>query len=442
MSGGASTSIAAAWIGELRTRLGEDVVRAGDIVWRFAAAGLAPACVVEPADLAGVVAAVQAAAALDLAVVPAGNGTHLHVGAAPRRYDVALSTRRLQRVLAHDAGDLTVTVEAGLTLTGLDSVLGEAGQWLPLDAPRPEAMTVGGAVAADRSGPLRFGYGTLRDQLLGVRAVMADGALVRGGGQVVKNVAGYDLPKLFTGSYGTLAVLVEASFKVQPRPAGWAVFEWTAPDLAAALACAQRVRGSDVQPLMLEALNEAAAESLGLDSGASVILACAGGAGHLDEQTRRIAHLSAGEATRHVPERADALLRALREFSQPADDDALVARLSARPTVLPELLAQLEAAAGAAGVVAEIAAHAGNGVAWCQLLGAQDAELVAALVEALRAAARRADAWVVVEAMPAALRGRLDPWGFDGPALPLMRRVKAALDPHDRFSPGRFVGGI
>lgn len=439
---GASVPAAETRLAALRQRLGEDVVRSGEIVWRFAAAGVAPACVVEPADVDGVVAAVRAAAELDLVVVPAGNGTHLHVGAAPQRYDIALSLRRLQRILAHDAADLTVTVEAGVTLADLDAVLGAAGQWLPLDAPRAAAMTIGGALAADRSGPLRLGFGTVRDQVIGLRAVMADGALVRGGGQVVKNVAGYDLPKLFTGSYGTLAVLVEASFKVQPRPAAWAVFEWTAPDLPAALSRAQHLLVSDVQPVLVEAMNDAAAESLGLDSGASLVFACAGGEAHCEEQARRVARLSGGEATRHVAERADALLRALREFSQPADDDALVLRLSGLPTALPALLAQLEAEAGAAGIVAEIAAHAGNGVAWCQLLGARDAGRAAALVETLRVHARRLDAWLVVEAMPAELRGRLDPWGFDGAALPLMRRVKAALDPDRRFSPGRFVGGI
>ncbi|MBX3027578.1 FAD-binding oxidoreductase [bacterium] len=426
----------------LREALGDAVRPDFDAKFRFAAAGGAPECVVEPADIPGVVAAIDAARRAGLAVVPAGNGTHLRIGWRSRAPHLALSTRQMGRVLAHDAGDMTVRVECGATVAALDAALAAAGQWLPLDPPRAEAMTVGGLIAADRNGPLRLGYGGVRDWLIGVRAVMADGAVVRGGGQVVKNVAGYDLPRLFAGSFGTLGVLVEATFKVRPRAAALALGEWTAPTLAAALARAQAVMASDVQPVLLEAVNESAAEALGLDSGASVLIGVAGSPPHLDEQERRLAALSGGAAVRHAPERGDALLRALREFSQPADDDALVIRVGVLPTALPPVLAEIETAARRAGVVAEIAAHAGNGVAWCQLLGAPDEAALQGVAAAARAAALRGGGWAVYEAIPGELGERLDPWGFDAPALAVMRRVKAALDPDGLFSPGRFVGGI
>lgn len=437
MSGGADALVAA-----LRAELGADAVREGETVWRLSAAGSAPLCVLEPDDVAGVVAAVGAAARHGAALVPAGNGTHLGIGWPPARPAVALSTRRLARVLAHDAGDMTVRVEAGVTVAALNAALAPAGQWLPLDPPREQAMTVGGLIAADRNGPLRLAFGGVRDWLIGLRAVMADAAVVRGGGQVVKNVAGYDLPRLFAGSFGTLGVLVEATFKVRPRLAGLALCEWTAPSLPEALARAQAVLASDVRPVLLEAVNESAAEALGLDSGASLLIGCAGSPAHLAAQVERLAELSGAAAVRHAPERGDALLRALREFSQPADDDALVIRLSALPTALATLVAEIEAGAVAARVVAEIAAHAGSGVAWCQLLGAPDEAALGRLAETARAAAHRHGGWAVFESMPAELRGRLDPWGFDTPALAIMRRVKTALDPHGLFSPGRFVGGV
>jgi len=427
---------------QLRARLGGAAVLGGDAVWRFDAAGSAPACVIEPADVDGVCAAVRAAAELELALVPAGNGTHLGIGWPPRRYDAALTTRSLTRILRHDAADMTVRVEAGVTLAALNDALAAAGQWLPIDPPRADAMTIGGLIAADRRGPLRLAHGGVRDLLLGLRAVSADGVLIRGGGDVVKNVAGYDLPKLFTGSYGTLAVLVEASFKVLPRPAHALLFEWTAPDLGAALQRARAVVESDVLPVLLEAVNEPAAESLGLDSGASLLIGCAGSQAHVDEQARRVAALSGGAAQRHVPERGEALRRALREFSQPADDDGLVVRISALPTALPAILAVAEAAAQQRRVVAEIASHAGSGTAWCQLLGAPSDAALTEVAAAVRGAARQHGGWAVFEAIPAGLRASLDPWGFDAASLPLMRRVKDVLDPRGTFSPGRFVGGI
>jgi len=418
-----------------------DAVDVSDGLYRYAAAGVVPQCVVSPGSVADVAAAVGAARAGNLAIIPAGHPTHLDVGSPPPRYDAALSTRCLDRILAHEAADMTVTVEAGVTLKALAGVLAGQGQFLPLDPARAADMTVGGLIAADRSGPQRFAHGKVRDWLIGLRVVTADGQVVRGGGRVVKNVAGYDLPKLFAGSFGTLGVIVEATFKVRPLPEREALFVWPAATLAQALERAALVIGSPVFPVLLEALNESAAESLGLGEAPCVVIGCAGATAHIDEQERRLQTLSAETAQRCSDEHGRALRRALSDFSHPADD-GLVARLSAAPSVLAELLPQIEAAAQAHKVVAEIAAHAGSGVAWCQLLGALDDDVLPAIATWLRRAARQRGAWVVFEAIPPALRGQLDPWGFDSPALRLMRGVKRALDPTGVFSPGRFVGGI
>ncbi len=163
---------------------------------------------------------------------------------------------------------------------------------------------------------------------------------------------------------------------------------------------------------------------------------------HLDEQERRLRDLSGGAGQRIGEEQTRALRRALSDFSQPANDDGIVARVSALPTVLAALLPELERAAAARQIVAEIAAHAGSGVAWCQLLGARDEQALAELAVWLRATARERGAWVVFETLPPGLHGRIDAWGFSEPALRLMRGVKHALDPTGVFSPGRFVGGI
>jgi glycolate oxidase FAD binding subunit len=289
---------------------------------------------------------------------------------------------------------------------------------------------------------LRFAYGKVRDWLLGVRVVTADGACVRGGGRVVKNEAGYDLPKLFAGSFGTLGVIVEATLKVRPLPDAEALFVWPAATFEQTLTRARTVAASPVFPTLLEAINDPAGESLGLDTGPCLVIGCAGAAAHLDEQERRLGALSERAARRIDGERGGALRRALADFSQPANEDGIVARLSALPTALEPLLSQVETAAAAHGIVAEIAAHAGSGVAWCQLLGAPEAYVLAELAAHLRALARERAAWVVFESLPAALCGRVDPWGFEAPARRLMAGIKRALDPAGVFSPGRFVGGI
>src|SRR5581483_1573581 len=183
-----------------------------------AVAGVAPRRVVRPASVDEVRAAVREAGARHDCLVALGRGGHRDLGGPPSRLDLVVRLDALDRIVDHQAGDMTVTVEAGCPLAAVQSVLAGAGQWLPLDPPRPDATTIGGLVAADLSGPLRASQGTVRDLLLGIAVVGADGALVRGGGRVVKNVAGYDLPKLHVGAFGTLGIVVEATFKVRPRP--------------------------------------------------------------------------------------------------------------------------------------------------------------------------------------------------------------------------------
>jgi glycolate dehydrogenase FAD-binding subunit len=413
----------------------------GSGVGRFAAGGILPACAVFPQRLEEVQRVVDRVRERSGALLPAGRGVHLGIGAPPRRYDVALSTRALDRIVAHDAADMTVTVEAGVTVGQLNDSLRAAEQWLPLDPPLPEDTTVGGLIAADRNGPLRLSYGKVRDMLIGIAVVSASGEVLRGGGKVVKNVAGYDLPKLFTGSFGTLGVIVEATFKVQPRPPQRSLWVWSFADLAAATDAALALWDGALHPLTLEVVNGTAAESLGLPPGAGVIVEFGGGRAHLEEESRRLAAQSA--AVRRWPaEREGALRRALCDFPRAADDDVWVARISTLPRRLPELLLWLERRAAEVGLTVEIAAHAGNGVAWCQLPEAGEGDDAPRLCQQLREVAAARRAWVVFESIPVLRRGSIDPWGYREPALRLMRGIKQALDPSGVFSPGRFAGGI
>jgi glycolate oxidase FAD binding subunit len=425
---------------ELRRRF-EGVALDGAAVWRFAAAGSVPRVVVRPSSVDGVVDAVRSAREAGLAVVPAGNATHLDAGAPPRRYDVALSCAGLHDIVAHDAGDMTVTAQAGVAVGALNERLAGSGQWLPFDPPRAEETTLGGLIAADRNGPLRLAHGKVRDLLIGLRVVLADGSLVRGGGRVVKNVAGYDLPKLFTGSFGSLGVIVEATFKVRPRPREEALFAWPMPSIEAAAEAALGVLAAPLFPVLLEAVNAPSTEAMGLPPGAALLVGCAGSPAEVAEQERRLSVHSAGKAGRCEPGRAEAVSKAMRDFPQPAGDDALVARLSCLPASLGGVLGRIEAEAAARRLSIEIAAHAGSGVAWWQVVEAGPGQL-ALFAEWARVVARERCGWLVFESLPPALRGRVDPWGYAEPALALMARVKKALDPEATFSPGRFVGGL
>jgi glycolate oxidase FAD binding subunit len=181
--------------------------------------GLRPAFVVKPESHDQVAAALQIASEASAALVPWGGGSHMSLGNPPSRYDLALDLTLLDGVEEYQPADLTVTVEAGVRLPALQETLGQHGQWLPLDPSASAAPTVGGVLATNASGPARVRFGTARDLVIGMTVATAGGDIVKSGGRVVKNVAGYDLAKLHIGALGTLGVIIQVSLKVAPLPA-------------------------------------------------------------------------------------------------------------------------------------------------------------------------------------------------------------------------------
>src|SRR5262245_30606663 len=181
-------------------------------------------------------------------VTPWGGGTRMAVGAPPGRAGLVLGLRRLARLLEHEPGDLTATAEAGMTFVAFQAELGQRGQWLSLDPPHADRATIGGILASNASGPRRHLYGTARDLLIGVTVVAADGTVIKGGGKVVKNVAGYDLPKLYIGSFGTLGVIAEATVRLRPRPDEDRLVVARFERIAEAGAAARTVMASDLIP--------------------------------------------------------------------------------------------------------------------------------------------------------------------------------------------------
>ena len=388
-----------------------------------------------PASIAELSDCLESAHAAGQAVVPIGCGTKWHLGRAPQRCDLLLSTRGLRRIVAHEAADMTVTVEAGITLAELNTALAAAGQHLPIDPPLPESTTIGSAIATDASGPLRLSQGKIRDLLIGITAVLANGTVIKGGGRVVKNVAGYDLMKLFAGSYGTLAVVAEATFKLRPLPEVRVDFVAQQSTLAAALELGSRVLDGSITPLYVIGLNAGAAARLGLDA-ATVIVGCGGSVAEIDAQRLRLAALTGSR------ELADGAARSLYIATRDLPSTALGvgclgAKLSVLGSRLPALLTEIEAYADAQAMPISAIAHVGVGTALIRCPAPSPA-----LAGHIVAHTRAAGGWVMFDAIPAALQGKVDPWPMLPPGLELMRGIKRSLDPHNLLSPGRFVGGI
>jgi glycolate oxidase FAD binding subunit len=386
---------------------------------------------------------VLAAAATDnLAVTFVGGASKLGLGNPPEQVDLLVATERLDQVLEHAAGDLVVQVQGGARLADLQAALAPAGQWLALDPPEPGA-TVGGVVAANASGPRRLRYGTVRDLIIGITVVLADGTVARAGGKVVKNVAGYDLAKLFCGSLGTLGLVAEAIFRLHPLPAAASVvtLEVDTPQRAWAA----------VGPLLRSALEPSAVELAWPDRQlpGRLTVVFEGIRPGVEAQAATAAELlgRVGPAVVAGPGETDAALAELG--ARPFEKADVGVKVACPPAELAAVLTDL--LDGPLGWVGPVSAHAGTGVLW-MASDAREGELQAAgdrlaptlarsIAEARERLAARGGSLVLVKAPPE-LKRAADAWGPAGDALGLMRRVKERFDPDRRLSPGRFVGGI
>jgi glycolate oxidase FAD binding subunit len=423
-----------------------------------AVAGVAPRWVASPAGVSEAAAVLRAAAALGLATVPRGAGTRLAWGVPPARCDLVIDTSLMNRVLEHASGDLVVRVQAGVGLAQLRSVLAEAGQRLALDPPPASpspltpgngdgAGTIGGVLATGVAGPLRLRYGTPRDLAIGITMVLADGTVAKSGGKVVKNVAGYDLGKLFAGSYGTLGLIAEVAFRLHPQPTALSFVTCEAADAGAAQAAVAVAAGSPLAPSAVEIDRPAREAPL------SVGVLLEGDAEGVAERTARMAELLGPGA----------------EVSPPpgwwgrgaaADSEGTVLRIAFWAADLAAVLRAVDASAAGTGLDPAVGGSAAAGVIYAAVAGGAPPDAVARFVRDLRGAvggardggasaappASAADGppargSVVVLHAPAGVREAVDLWG-PVPGLGLMRAIKDQFDPGHRMAPGRFAGGI
>ncbi|NQW23906.1 MAG: FAD-binding oxidoreductase [SAR202 cluster bacterium] len=424
--------------------------------------GLTPQAVVRPGNRLQVSEVLRWASAEQVSVLPWGGGTRMGLGNVPRKADLVLDLSRLDRLVDYQPADMTATVEAGVTLASLQEQLAPGGEFVPLESELSSRSTVGGILSVGSGGPLAHAYGLPREWLIGVSVLSADGIATKSGGKVVKNVTGYDLNKLYTGSLGTLGVIVEASFKLLPidREAGALMASF--PSLSSALSAGQKLLHSPAAPMgyqsvtsgasrrLQDSLN-AASQDLGLGD-PETALSFAFYSGRANATARRLEEgaallLSAGaNAVQRVEGPAsNGLLRWITDApSEMSPRSALMMKLSVPSKAAPSTSAE-SSDITLFGNRPEQLADPGFGTIrlfWPQAPGGAEEQPFLDAIKQTQQIAHRYGGSAVVEQCPLPIKGNIDVWGDAPDSLAIMRRIKDKFDPAGILNPGRFLGGI
>ncbi len=426
-------SNAAALRDELQRIVGEPGILPDAQIANYTIDGLTPKAVVLPASVWEIQDVLRFAAAQHLSVIPAGSGSKLQSGNPPEKVDIVLAMTRINEVVEYEPADLTVTVEAGIQLTALQEKLADNGQFLPLNPPYASRCTLGGIVAANASGSLRLRYGTARNLVLGLRVVHASGTVVKSGGKVVKNVAGYDVNKLYIGSFGTLGILTEMTLKLSPIPARQALLTAQFQDMQAAAKTGLSIVGSQTLPDFVNLLVNSE------HAGPMLVAGFGGDAETVTwqlEQARRIMELNSAIGVKELEgESFQKLNDAMRAFAESENDS--------RTVIVQVNLKRTDIAEFAENVLtnnAEMLALLGSGVLYLKM---EQVERLAETLATLRERVVAAHGNLIIESAPPELKQQLDVWGPVAPrARNLMQQLKARFDERNLLNPGRFVSGI
>ncbi|BAY83993.1 FAD linked oxidase-like protein [Calothrix parasitica NIES-267] len=387
-----------------------------------------PGCIVYPQTQSQLAEVISEAHRNKWHVLPSGNGSKLKWGGLAKDVDIVVSTQRLNKIINHAVGDLTLTVEAGVKFTDIQSTLAKHNQLLALNPTEPELATIGGIIATGDTGSLRQRYGSVRDQLLGVTFVRADGEIARAGGKVVKNVAGYDLMKLFTGSYGTLSIITEATFRLYPMQSAskTAVLMGSFEALSQA---ADTIRGSALTPIQADLLSSELVSSMELGKGLGLIIRFESIPESVEEQSNQV--LQIGEklgltSTVFSSKEEESLWHRLPEQIHLSESEsAITCKIGVLPNAAVEILNQADF-----GLI-----NISTG------LGILRFDSVDKVLE-MRNLCEQKSGFLTILSAPIDIKQKVDVWGYSGNALELMRGIKKQFDSENILSPGRFVGGI
>ena len=425
----------------------------------YAVDGLSPMGVVVPEDRRQVEDVLRWATESGVTVFPRGGGTKMGLGNAPDAVGIVLALSRLNSVIDYQPGDMTVTVEAGITLAELQRELGTARQFVPLESPNPDQATVGGALSTGSVGAMAHAYGPPRDWLIGIGVVGADGTATKAGGRVVKNVTGYDLNKLYTGSMGTLGVIVEASFKVSPLQPEECLLAVPFPSMEDATAAGRAALGSPAGPASYLAVTQGLArhllssqrglslsQDLGERMGGLGLCFFSGRAGavarRVKETTALMTDAGASGVARAESDGAQAARRWATDLGWRSDFvPTLALKLSAPRRLIPSL-AESCLRIGLLETPSEVLADPGFGAVRVFFWGESDDDGVLEAVAETRRAAARHGGTAVVEVCHPSIKVRLDVWGEEPGSMEIMKRIKEQFDPQRLLNRGRFLGRL
>lgn len=453
------------WLTEI---VGKTGVKEGETLKDYAVDGQVPQAVLFPGSREEVERIVALALEQGLTIVPWGGGTHMGLGAPPRRLDLVLCLTRLDRIVDQDHENMTVTAEAGVCLAAIQENLRHVGPgfFLPLDPPRANKATLGGAIAGNSSGPRRLRYGTLRDLVLGIEVIIpeqaAEGLKTVAGGKTVKNVSGYDMSKLYIGSLGTLAIIVEATCRILPVPEDQATVIIGFPSSEQPWALARTLLESQLLPSCIEVYNSMTASMLSARGKSSAETAveewvAAGIEGIREAVERQIAeieNLARSQGAEQIeilrgPEEV-AFWRRLGRLAlevRAKGNRSIGLKVSVPLSLTHEISAAIEEHTANENVVCYQLSHAGSGIVYAHLAldGGLYREKEKALTEVLHELRKRSegmDGSVVVAYAPPEFKGKIDVWGDVGGMFPIMGQLKRAFDPKAILNPGRYAGGM
>ena len=437
---------------ELKHIVGESNILPEEQGVVYAFDGYIPEAVVLPTSVQEIQEVLQFAGKHNVSVMPAGAGTKLGIGNPPQKVDIVLATTRLNSVVEYEPADLTVTVEAGIRLKDLQTELAKHRQYLVLNPPYADRCTIGGIVATNASGSFRLRHGTARNQVLGLRVVQANGTVVKSGGKVVKNVAGYDLNKLYIGAFGTLGIITEVTLKLSPIPVRQAILTADFQNVQDAADTGLAIVGSQILPMFVNLFVNSdpicAKTETPTDEDKSMLVVGFGGdpetvawqlthcQGIMEQNGAVGVAIVEDESLQH-------LQAAVQEFS--ADDkntDSVVAKLNLKRTDLAEFATQIVEANWTRN--AQMMALLGSGVLYANIPVTSDTDyqsLADALTQ-LRQTVMSKHGNLIIEIAPPELKRHIDVWGSVEGTLRLMKQIKAKFDPTGLLNPGRFISSI